>query len=242
MKKREIMKVAKEFSRFAKAYNRHNIIQAEVAKKLVAMLPGKYYERIFDLGCGRGEVYRNLNGQGVAFGHLTAMDISSEMLALHPDTPKIARIRGDFNQPETFDALPFSHYDLLLSASALQWSSDLDVTLQALCPLSKRSCFAIFTAGTFRTLHTHAGITSPIFDEDFLKEKLRGYFDAEFETVRYKLHFDTVYEMLRYIKESGTSGGERHLGYRQTKQLLDEYPLDYLEFEVLFVEAIPYVY
>jgi malonyl-CoA O-methyltransferase len=167
------------------------------------------------------------------------MDISSEMLALHPDTAKITRVRGDFNEPEVFGALSPSRYDLLLSASALQWSSDLDITLQALRPLSERCCFAVFTAGTFRTLHAHAGITSPIFNEDLLKEKLGKYFDAAFETVRYKLHFDTVYEMLRYIKESGTSGGERRLSYKQTKQLLDEYPLDYLEFEVLFAETIP---
>lgn len=231
------MKVAKEFSRFANAYNRHNIIQTEVAKKLVAMLPEKRYGKILDLGSGRGEVYRNLNEQKVAFGHLTAMDISSEMLQLHPDTQKIARIRGDFNRSETFKSLPFPHYDLLLSASALQWSSDLDLTLQALRPLSEKCYFAIFTAGTFRTLHSCAAIDSPIFSEIFLKEKIREYYDAEFETVRYKLHFDTAYAMLRYIKESGTSGGERRLSYRQTKQLLEEYPLDYLEFEVLFVKA-----
>jgi len=43
--------------------------------------------------------------------------------------------------------------------------------------------------------------------------------------------------MLRYIKESGTSGGEKQLSYKQTKRLLDQYPLDYLEFEVLFVRT-----
>jgi malonyl-CoA O-methyltransferase len=53
--------------------------------------------------------------------------------------------------------------------------------------------------------------------------------------VHYELQFDSVYKMLRYIKESGTSGGERHLSYLQTKQLLKNYPCNYLEFEVLFV-------
>jgi malonyl-CoA O-methyltransferase len=43
--------------------------------------------------------------------------------------------------------------------------------------------------------------------------------------------------MFRYIKQSGVSGGERKLSYTQTKQLMENYPLKYLEFEVLFIEA-----
>ena len=45
--------------------------------------------------------------------------------------------------------------------------------------------------------------------------------------------------MFNYIKKSGVSGGEKQLTYMQTKQLMKSYPLDYLEFEVLFVEARP---
>ena len=228
-------RVAQEFSRFASVYSRHNIIQAEVAQKLISLLPQKQYETILDLGCGRGEVYRNLKKQGIGFGYLTALDISAEMLQLHPSGENLTMVQNDFNQPDILKALPASHYDLLISSSALQWSSDLDVTLPLLASLSDRFYFAIFTAGTFRSLHHCAGITSPIYSETILKEKISKYFDAEYETIRYKLHFDTVYKMLRYIKESGTSGGERRLSYTQTKQLLDTYPYDYLEFEVLFV-------
>jgi malonyl-CoA O-methyltransferase len=230
-------RVAQEFSRFAAAYSRHNIIQTEVAQKLISMLSQKEYGTILDLGCGRGETYRNLKEQGIDFEHLTAVDISAEMLRLHPSEENLTLLQGDFNYPDVFKMLPCPHYDLMISASALQWSSDLDVTLPLLASLSDRFYFAIFTAGTFRSLHRCAGITSPIYSEAILKEKLSKYFDAAYETIHYKLHFDTVYKMLRYIKESGTSGGERRLSYAQTKQLLDTYPYDYLEFEVLFVSS-----
>jgi malonyl-CoA O-methyltransferase len=43
--------------------------------------------------------------------------------------------------------------------------------------------------------------------------------------------------MLNYIKKSGVSGGEKKLTYKQVKNLIKNYPLDYLEFEVLFVDA-----
>ena len=230
-------RIAQEFSRFAAVYSRYNIIQADVAQKLISLLPQKQYETILDLGCGRGEVYRNLKEQEIGFGHLTALDISAEMLQLHPSGENLTMVQGDFNQPDISRVLPSPHYDLLISSSALQWSSDLDITLPLLASLSDRFYFAIFTAGTFRSLHHCAGITSPICSEAILKEKISKYFDVEYETIRYKLHFDTVYKMLRYIKESGTSGGERRLSYAQTKQLLDIYPYDYLEFEVLFVSS-----
>jgi len=43
--------------------------------------------------------------------------------------------------------------------------------------------------------------------------------------------------MFRYIKKSGVSGGEKQLSYKQIKHLMKAYPLDYLEFEVLFIKA-----
>jgi malonyl-CoA O-methyltransferase len=232
------MRVVKEFSRFAKDYDRHNIIQAEVARKLISSLPQKQYRHILDIGCGSGEIWRTLQTQGVVFDSLTAFDLSAEMLDLHPCTDTIIA-RGDFNRPEDLASLANTHYDLMLSASALQWSSDLRSTLHALKPLADRCFFAIFTSGTFRTLHACAGISSPIHSEDYLREKLEECFDdGAYETVRYKLYFESVYAMLRYIKESGTSGGERRLSYLETKRLLDEYHLDYLEFEVLFAKGM----
>jgi len=41
--------------------------------------------------------------------------------------------------------------------------------------------------------------------------------------------------MFKYIKRSGVSGGKKQLNYKQMKKIMQNYPLDYLEFEVLFV-------
>ena len=231
------MKVAQEFSRFAATYERHNRIQAMVAKRLVSMLPEESYDSILDLGCGSGEVYRNLRRQGIDFGRLTAVDISDEMLLRHPSDEGVEKVRADFNDPVDLDRLSSRRYDLLLSSSALQWSSDLDLTLSSLSSSADRYALALFTSGTFRSLHRCAGIDSPIYSDEVLREKIAGCCEAVFETISYRLHFDSVYAMLRYIKESGTSGGERRLSYLQMKRLLGTYPLDYLEFEVLFATA-----
>lgn len=232
-----MMRVAQEFSKFAHLYSENNIIQSEVAKRLLDKITHKSYEKIIDIGCGSGAVYHTLIDGGFGFEHFTAFDISSQMLALHPNSDKVVLIQGDFCSKDMFKDLPYSEYDLLISSSALQWSEDLDRTLYAMTKLSKEFYFAIFTSNTFHTIHKCADINSPIYQASLLKSKIDRYFDAEYEFLNYKLHFDSVEKMLRYIKESGTSGGERRMGFRQTKKLLESYPLDYLEFEVLLVST-----
>ena len=53
--------VTKQFSRFARSYKKYNIIQEQVAKKMIDMLPmRKKYQSILDIGCGEGEIFKKL--------------------------------------------------------------------------------------------------------------------------------------------------------------------------------------
>ncbi len=113
----------------------------------------------------------------------------------------------------------------------------MDLTFSRLSNKASKGYFAIFTSSTFKTLHKVAEIKSPIYSETELKETISRYYNATFETRNYSLHFDSVRDMFRYIKKSGVSGGEKKLSYKQMKYLMKVYPLDYLEFEVLFVKA-----
>ena len=230
--------VIQEFSRFAHEYDTYNVIQAEVAKSLVEQLPDSHYTTLIDIGCGSGEVYKNLGKNNISFGNLIALDSSPEMLKIHPSSKKIKKICADFNQVQTFENFSFTPENLLLSSSALQWSKDLDFTLSEISKKSSHAYFAIFTSNTFKTLHEIAKINSPIYPEAVLKETIEKYYRATFELKKYRLHFKSVREMFNYIKKSGVSGGEKQLTYKQTKQLMKRYPLDYLEFEVLFVKAV----
>lgn len=231
-------KVIKEFSRFAHQYNAHNEIQAQVAKTLVSKLPEKSFKSVLDLGCGSGAVAVNMEARRYTYDTLTVFDSSQEMLDIHPSSDKIIKVCGDFNQTEFTDALPQTQYDLLLSSSALQWSTDLDRTFALLSQLSQTAYFAIFTSGTFKTLHTLAHVNSPIYSAESVEKSIEKYYaEVNFALHSYTLAFDSVREMFRYIKKSGVSAGEKKLGFKETKRLMESYPLDHLEFEVLFVEA-----
>ena len=70
-----------------------------------------------------------------------------------------------------------------------------------------------------------------------IKKYINRYYNASFELINYRLDFDSVYDMLKYIKQSGVSGGKKQLSYKEVKQVIADYPLDYLEFEVLFIKG-----
>lgn len=229
-------KIVDEFSRFAQYYDSYNIIQSKVAKLLVEKLPKRSYQRVIDIGCGSGEIYKNLIAQRVEFEEFIAFDLSKEMLALHPSSPNIYKICGDFNNLNELFNLD-SKDTLILSSSALQWSRDIDVTISQISQISNSIYLAIFTSNTFFSIHKTAKVSSPIYGSNILKEAISKYYKASFELRDYKLKFENTRDMLRYIKKSGVSGGEKKLSYKETKYLIDNYPLDYLEFEILFVES-----
>lgn len=234
---RQVSKVVKEFSRFANQYNIYNTIQIEVAKTLVEKLSSNTYSTLIDIGAGSGEVYKNIERRDISFDHFIALDSSKEMLEIHPSGNNIKKICADFNLSQTFDRLTVENDSVLFSASALQWSKNLDFTLSKLSRKVSQVYFAIFTASTFKTLHDVAKLSSPIYSEKEIKESINRYYDATFQTCKYRLYFDSVRDMFKYIKKSGVSGGEKKLSYQQMKDIMKTYPLDYLEFEVLFIEG-----
>ncbi len=234
------MRAVKEFSRFAETYSRYNIIQRQVAQRLVCDFMPRGPGRILDLGCGEGEIFRQLSGRQIPFGRLFAVDLSQKMLMLHPRDNRVQLLQGDFDDLGFLESLKREKIDTVLSASALQWSGDLERTAETLSGIGNRAAFAIFTSGTFRTLHHCAGTTSPIRSYETVEMILQQHYEFErIEKVEYRLRFEDPQAIFRYIKRSGVSGGEARLHYRQTRRLIESYPLDYLEFELLFFSGKP---
>lgn len=230
------MNVREEFSRFANLYDRYNIIQSKVAKRVTSKIDIKNCNRVLDIGCGSGLIYKNIINT-INFKKFIALDFSKEMLDIHPTSKNIEKIYFDFNNREDFNILERDSYDFVISSSALQWSRDLDMTLGEISRLSNIFYFSIFTSGTFRTLHQIAGIKSPIYSKEEIEETINRYYSSSLELINYNLEFSNVYEMLHYIKRSGVSGGKRELTYIDIKNIIKNYPLNYLEFEVLFIKA-----
>lgn len=228
------MKISSEFSRYAQKYNSHNIIQDKVVKKLLSNVTSEP-KKILDLGCGNGAVCKLIDWK---YKHFIGVDFAPGMLELHPKSKKIECIYGNFNDERLFEALATYEYDYVISSSALQWAEDLESVFGSIKGFNVPVSLAIFTSGTFETINKTANLEPLLRNKQQIKELADTYFDANIEVVKYTLEFDSTREMFRYIKKSGVSGSRNVLDYKQTKQLMKEYPFNYLEFEVVFITSV----
>jgi malonyl-CoA O-methyltransferase len=227
------MKISKEFSRHAHKYQHLNQIQTEVAKTVVSTLTCKP-KKILDLGCGSGAIYNLIDWKIEKF---VGVDFSSNMLSLHPRAENITCKLGDFNDTQLFEELVAEEFDYIISASALQWADDLESVFSEIAKFSLPFSLAIFSSGTFSTLNKTAGVSSIIPSYEMIKNLSEKCLHVKVEKVLYTLEFENTREMLRYIKKSGVSGNRNVLSYKQTKSLMQEYPLSYLEFEVVYINS-----
>ncbi len=226
------MSISREFSRYAEHYGRHNVIQEKVAERLVSRLPDRP-SSLLDIGCGRGAIYDKIDWP---LRHFIGVDFAPRMLELHPKPEGVECIYGDFDNPELYEYLRLYDFERVVSASALQWSPDLAHTFGLIRSLQVPVSLAIFTAGTFKTLFETANLPPLLRDASSVCDLGKRFFGAACETVHYALAFEETREMFRYIKRSGVSGNRNVLGYKETKALMSAYPLDALEFEVVFIQ------
>lgn len=228
------MKISSEFSKYAEHYGSHNVIQNKVVDKLLSHIKGEP-KKLLDLGCGRGAVCKGISWDYESF---TGVDFAPGMLELHPNSQKIECFNGDFNDKILFEALFQNRYDYIVSASALQWADNLEDVFKNIKRFNAPVALAIFTSNTFKTLNATASLSSILKSKEEIDILQKQYFKAAFEVINYKLEFESTREMFRYIKESGVSGSRKVLGYKQTKELMRNYPVNYLEFEVAFIYSL----
>jgi len=225
------MKISSEFSKYASFYGSLSVIQDKVAKRVIEHIKTKP-KYILDLGCGSGALCKNIYWK---YKHFMGVDFALGMLQLHPKSKNTECIYGDFNDKTLFENLSTNRYDYIVSASSLQWADNLDMVFENIKLLDAPLSLAIFTSNTFKTINKTASLKSILRDAKEVYELQKKYFNVNFEILEYKLEFDSTREMFRYIKRSGVSGSRKVLGYKETKHLIQNYPLNYLEFEVVFI-------
>lgn len=222
---------AQSFSRAAKEYDAYAYLQQTVARELASWIEGMECESILDLGCGTGALWRALRFKPRFF---TGVDLSMEMLDLHPQDPAIRLIQSDFNHPSLYER----SYDLIAASSSLQWSRDLAQSFDLIAKSAQNVAFAIFTSESLWEIHDYVNSHSPIPSKEQIESLLKERFAGEFELKRYPLSFPSRVAMLSYLKGSGISGGRR-LGFAQSKKLIQSAPFERLTFEVLFFVGKP---
>ena len=228
------MRIKEQFEKSANSYEEYSHIQNLGAKLLVKQIK-EPINSIIDLGCGSGRVYKELKDKNINFNRFYGVDFANSMLKLHPKDKNIELITGDFNKKELFFTLKELNAKAIISASALQWAKDLEFTFKECASCADMGYFFIFSSNTFKTLHQTVDIKSPIWDKDSIINAFKkSYKPLKIQEINKNLEFNSTLEMLRYIKKSGVSGG-LNLPYKKMKYLIENYPLNYLEFETLLL-------
>ncbi len=228
------MSIINEFSKHAKYYQKYSLIQRDLAKELLKLSP-KMVESILELGCGSGTLFKEIKkSKKIFFKEYIAIDISKEMLKLHPKESNLRLKNIDFDSNKL---LNLGTFDLILSNGAIQWSKDIEKLSFNLSKISKEILISFFTSNTFKELHKIVNVTSPILSF----EKISSSFNQNFHIIslkklNYRLYFDNPFIMLKFIKKSGIGGGV-NLTFLDIKKILREYSLNYLEFECAIMQA-----
>ncbi|TXH61223.1 MAG: methyltransferase domain-containing protein [Tolumonas sp.] len=110
--------LADRFGKAAQSYDQYALLQKEVGRNLLSLIPDKEYGNGLDLGCGSGFFLSDLQQ---LCNYLLALDISTGMLKQAKQQSKaMAYVGGDA------EALPLrsDSVDLVFSSLALQWCID----------------------------------------------------------------------------------------------------------------------
>ena len=149
-------KIAAAFHKKALEYDQHVLVQKRVVSNLtksVELHQNRVPEHILDVGTGTGALLEKLHSL-YPYAHLTGVDVAINMCLCTQQK------LGDICQAVNADAesLPFKNgaFDLVVSASALQWVSNLSAALHEVRRVVRPGGdirLAFFCSGTLGELH-----------------------------------------------------------------------------------------
>ncbi|MGF6100621.1 malonyl-ACP O-methyltransferase BioC [Enterobacter sp. A4] len=131
--------IAAAFGRAARSYSRHDELQRQSAEGLLALLGETRFSQVLDAGCGPGGNSRYWREAG---SHVTALDLSSDMLAEARQQQAAHRyLVADIEAIPLADA----QFDLVWSHLAVQWCSSLPQALSELYRVARPGGSVAFT-------------------------------------------------------------------------------------------------
>ncbi|MCD8194622.1 MAG: malonyl-ACP O-methyltransferase BioC [Tannerellaceae bacterium] len=206
----DTQQVCRRFSRAIPSYDRHARAQQQICHRLAGLVSryaGDRFGRILEIGCGTGGFTRLLKQQcqveewvindlcaGYEKQIREIIATSGSMHFIAGDAEKIA-FGGKF--------------DLILSASAIQWFTAPEAFLKRLggnLPTGKTLILSTFVPGNLQEIHTLTG-RGLVYPEkqlyvNWLNNDFNLLYNQEEEIV---LTFDDPYQVLQHLKYTGVT-------------------------------------
>ncbi len=211
-------KIQQSFNRAANTYDDSAHAQKHAGFHLASLLKAsqRHANHLLDIGCGTGFMTEHVASQ-YQYHSFHAIDIASALL----NKAKVQTQSSIQFYQMDFDALSdtSSHYDVIYSNMALQWSRDLPALLNTIYKLLQRNgtlSFSLPLTGTFTELQSHCALNS-FFDMQIVKDYLAncGYEVIIHETETLTFVYPDTIRALQSIKQIGAN----HVHHRINKGL-----------------------
>jgi len=219
-------RLRQRFSRAATTYDRYGRVQKQVAdllgNRLAEGVEGQRVADILEIGCGTGTFTGLLSGLFPG-ARIEALDFAAAMLEeARRKLGETGRVTFICREGEKFleeTARGGQRYDLIASNGALQWFSDLDLTLGHMKELLRpggQLALALFGPRTMEELgdglSAVLGYKGHLPARDFISlEALGDLLRRHFPMVRVEekilvREYPSLLHLLRHIRNTGTSG------------------------------------
>lgn len=209
-------RIERNFSRYAKYYDRYSSVQELCAFKLIEGIKDKRFLRILEIGCGTGN-YTRLLRERFPSAQITALDISGEMIRIAKR--KLVDKKIEFIVADGEGISLKERFDFITSNASFQWFLNLKDALLGYRDLLTEQgslAFSIFGPFTFTELNL---CIREIFAQDLsiasgnfvCREVIDSILREGFEGVRIKEErlkeeYSCLWELLLKIRYTGVGG------------------------------------
>ena len=230
--------IIRNFSRYARSYDKYAGIQERVGSELLGLIKEESFRRILEIGCGTGNYTRLLRKRFRDAG-LQAVDISDRMIDVASEKLRSEDIEFIVADAEAIEI--GGDFDCITSNASFQWFSDLGKAIKRYGAALKEGgiiLFSIFGPDTFKELNSSlkdlmrgsATVADSFKSKGEIGDLLRGNFKSVcIREALYEESFPRLKDLLRKIKFSGIRGNGMNGGTIFTPRLLKELEQVYLD-------------
>ena len=199
--------ISRNFSASAADYDRHALLQKEMADRLFSLLPENFSPaKIIDLGCGTGYLTAKLAGE-FPRARVEGIDLAPGMIdeAKKRSLPNLSFRLGDGEEIED------KGYDLVVSSSSFQWMAIGKAFARVAALLQPEGYFLFTTFGpqTLKELKEVGFSVNSFPDTIEIEQLLKPDFENLFLASQVRREdFPGVKELIYYLKELGAQTAE----------------------------------
>ena len=230
--------IKNHFKKSIDKYERHGIVQALMADKLVAALRGDDFENILELGCGSGLLTKKLV-ENVNYKEYYANDIvDKSKVYLDKILKDYVFLCGDAQKINVN-----RKFDLIISNALFQWFGKLEKVLNHYSNKLKSGgiiAFTTFGQDNYKEIKSLTGLSLDYMCVEEIEKIVTEQFELKsLEKFDYTLTFSNPLEVLLHMKNTGVNAlGSQQWGVREVKEFCDRYKSEYPEITLTYSPII----